>query len=158
MIESSVKFILEWITFILWVGHFTPGWYTLKNMSGLEIYSNGSCGYSHNASWPPEQHITGLCSWKRSMLVLFFEIWDESAISSITCSHLKFCCENLIAGIAQLAGVCVPFSWYWPKLMCPSMWKRKKKLILMCLLQFECAKRLKAHSWPIPVKVTFHHQ
>ena len=47
--------------------------------------------------------------------------------------------------IAWLSGVYVPFSQYCPNVMCPSMWTRKK-----CVLEFDCTKRLKAHSQTIP--------
>ena len=57
---------------------------------------------------------------------------------------------QLTSGIARLYGVYVPFSLYCPNFMCPSMWKREKWIIFMCLLEFECIKRLKAHSQAIP--------
>ena len=38
------------------------------------------------------------------------------------------------------------FSPHCPNLMCPLMWKRKKIDNFMCLLEYVCAKRLKAHS------------
>ena len=62
-------------------------------------------------------------------------------------------CLYIYTGIAWLAGVYVPFSQYCFNFMCPSMWKRKRLIILMCLLEFECAKRLKAQSRAIPVYI-----
>ena len=35
--------------------------------------------------------------------------------------------------------------------LCPSIWKRKQMDNFLCLLEFECAKKLKAHSQAIPV-------
>ena len=51
--------------------------------------------------------------------------------------------------IAWLSNVDVPFSLYCPHFMCPSMWKRQKLDNFMCLLEFECAKRLRALSQAI---------
>ena len=51
---------------------------------------------------------------------------------------------------ARLSGGYVPFSPYYSSFMCPSMWKVKQKYYVMCLLESECTKRLKAHSQGIP--------
>ena len=68
----------------------------------------------------------------------------DRVITALNCTNQKL----LIAGIAWRYGVYVPFSPYCSNFMCPSMWKESD--IFMCLLEFECAKRLKAHSQAIP--------
>ena len=54
--------------------------------------------------------------------------------------------------IARLSSVYVPFSPSCSNFMCPSMWNCKKRDNFMCLLEFECAKRLRAHSQAIPAQ------
>ena len=50
------------------------------------------------------------------------------------------------------------WGWWFETLSCPlwrhcnAMWKRKNWIIFMCLLEFECAQRLKAHSQAILVR------
>ena len=72
--------------------------------------------------------------------------WEQLTVRLPTKSELNMI---TVSGIAQLCDLYVPFSLYYYNFMC--FYVKKKKIDnFMCLLEFECAKRLKAHSRAIP--------
>ena len=92
---------------------------------------------------------------QRNINMVFYEFsdhWNDTGFwnPSIwkTRTHLSYTVHT--EGIAWLSDTHVSFSLYCPNFMCPSMWKRKKMNNFMCLLEFECTKRLKMYSHAIP--------
>ena len=74
-------------------------------------------------------------------------------LCSLSCCHNILSCKfyNLISGIARLSDVYVPFPYIAP-IFCALLCEKEKEMDnFMCLLEFECAKRLRAHSQAIPV-------
>ena len=101
--------------------------------------------------------------WSRSNPLVTFEAWNSInmfafcfvAIGPFLAEIKQF---NIwpwklkvkVTRIARLSDVYVPFSLYCPKCYVPFYVKKRKLDNFMCLLEFECAKRLKAHSHAIP--------
>ena len=112
-------------------------YYTGGRMIGFVVY-HGLCvtqskKYKYGILWISD-HWNDTGFWNPS-------IWK-------TRTHLSYTVHT--AGIAWLSDTHVSFSLYCPNFMCPSMWKRKKMNNFMCLLEFECTKRLKMYSHAIP--------
>ena len=105
----------------------------LKNLNFWQIFQ--SCNFDSVLFW--------LGIWYESI------VWVIMGRQGFFSQH-RHSSSSSYAGITQLSWGYVNFSSYYSNFMCPSMWKRKKMDYFMCLLEFECAKWLKTHSWAIP--------